>query len=160
MAEDRHAEKRVHEDGLIINDALRYDNELLKTLERKQNADYVKQQIEERAARRNSEKFASKKEHPGYWGPEEKNVYTDAVKLQHRKELVAQMEVNQNRRLDSRDRKLRQERCIVENGVLEMMADRDRNAAKVERRRSALNRAWNNQVQIKLAQQAVDHIGR
>lgn len=160
LAEDRQAEKRMHEDGLIINDALRYDNELLKGLERKQNAEYIKQQIDERKVRRDSEKSALKGEGGGYWGPEEKNVYTDAVKMQHRRELVAQMEVNQNRKLDSRDRKLRQERCIVENGVLEMMADRDRNTAKVERRRSALNRAWNNQVLIKRAQQQVDHIGR
>jgi len=160
LAKDRHSEKRMHEDGLIINDALRYDNELLKSMERKQNADYVAQQIEERKERKNFEKQISKTENPGYWGPEEKHVYTDAMREQHRRELVAQMEVNQNRRLDSRDRRLRQERCLVENGVQEMLADRDRLAAKADRRRSALNRAWNNQVQIKLAQQHVDLIGR
>merc|ERR1712139_302142 len=127
-------------------------------MERKQNAEYMKHQIEERKDRKAFEKQAARSEHAGYWGPEEKNVYTDAVKMQHRRELVAQMEVNQNRRLDSRDRRLRQERCLVENGVLEMIADRDRQVAKAERRRAALNRAWNNQVQIKRAQQHVDQI--
>merc|ERR1712216_17714 len=126
LAQDRLAERQVAEDGLIINDALRYDNELLKNMERKENAEYVKAQIEERKERATKELRDRRSQPGGYWGPEEKPPRSGRMKHQTREELESQMQVNESRKVDSRQRKLVQERCIVENAVKELVEEQGR----------------------------------
>merc|ERR1719487_2170691 len=98
LAADRLAERQQAEDGLVINDALRLDNELLQTVERKQCAEYVKSQMKEREARADAERRDRRGANGGYWGPEEKPIRSTKLQQQIRQELVAQMEVNQVRK--------------------------------------------------------------
>merc|ERR1719428_1523796 len=51
LAADKHKEVQQHEEGLMINDALRYDNALMKAVERKKTQEFLKAQIAERDAR-------------------------------------------------------------------------------------------------------------
>merc|ERR1712139_18310 len=126
----------------------------------RQCAEAVKGQIQERQVRAELERKDRRGESSGYWGPEEKPIRSAKLQQQVRQELVAQMEVNQSRKLDSRDRKLRQERCIVENALDRMVEDHDKVSVRVAKQKEILNKAWNNQVQIKRAQRQVDSIGQ
>merc|ERR1712139_101497 len=115
----------------------------------RQCAEAVKGQIQERQVRAELERKDRRAAPSGYWGPEEKPIRSTKLQQQVRQELVAQMEVNQTRKLDSRDRKLRQEKCIVDNALDRMVEDHDRVSARAVKQKDILNRAWNNQVQIK-----------
>lgn len=159
MAADRHSEARRHEEGLMINDALRYDNALIKATERQKNAEFLRGQIEERKKRAQAEKKEQRAECAGYWGPEEKDLQAGDLHDNHCKHLIAQMEVNQHRRLDSRHRRLQQEKKLIENSMREMAVDRLRDREKADRHRSVLTHTWANQQKIRSAVQHVEGIG-
>merc|ERR1719159_2300010 len=135
LALDRHREARGHEEGLMINDALRYDNALIKASERQKNAEFLKGQMQERKARAEMERKEQRKECAGYWGPEEKNLQPGDIHEDHCKHLIHQMEVDQHRRLDERHRQLQQEKKIVENSMREMSLDRSKACEKAERQK-------------------------
>eukprot|EP00448_Togula_jolla_P007845 CAMPEP_0170615756 /NCGR_PEP_ID=MMETSP0224-20130122/25510_1 /TAXON_ID=285029 /ORGANISM="Togula jolla, Strain CCCM 725" /LENGTH=421 /DNA_ID=CAMNT_0010941515 /DNA_START=48 /DNA_END=1313 /DNA_ORIENTATION=- len=149
------AEAAQVEDGMLVNDALRYDSLLSKAAERRRNAAFLENQIEERRRRDIMEVEEKRKEPAGYWGPEEKALQDSE---QHRalcSDLVAQIEVNQHRRLDSRSRRLRQERRLVDNTMAEMSQDRVREQQKVVEQRQALKSTWQTQREIKEAKIAI-----
>ena len=55
----------------------------------------------------------------GYWGPEEKDAGGAHIHIAMTNDIIKQMEVNQNRRLESRGRRLRQEhRCALQTLLL------------------------------------------
>merc|ERR1719335_1534374 len=156
---DRHREARSHEEGLMINDALRYDNSLIKASERAKNAEFLRGQISERQMRADMERKEQRKECAGYWGPEEKNLQPGDIHQDHCKHLIHQMEINQHRRLDDKHRKLQQEKKIVENSMMEMAMDRHKANEKVTRQRKVLTQTWNNQTKIREAMKVVENIG-
>merc|ERR1719359_13023 len=91
LAIDRHREATQHEEGLMINDALRYDNALQMAAERQKNAQYLKEQIAEREQRVKMERTQQRGESCGYWGPEEKNLQNPDAHEDHCKYLISQM---------------------------------------------------------------------
>jgi len=159
LAADRHREARAHEEGLMINDALRYDNALIKASERAKNAEFLRGQINERKMRADMERKEQRKECAGYWGPEEKNLQAGDIHEDHCKHLIHQMEIDQHRRLDDKHRKLQQEKKIVENSMMEMAIDRSKANEKVTRQRKVLTQTWNNQTKIREAMKVVENIG-
>lgn len=161
MAAERREDAREHEEGKAINESLRYDDDRAQQIARKQNAEYVHAQMTERETREASHARSLKEAPHGYWGPEEK-IAVDKRTFQEQmcKDLVAQMAVNQNRKLDSRDRNLRQERCLVENAVADMLRERDRQVARAAKQKDALKRAWKNQVQMRTVRNNVELIGK
>eukprot|EP00746_Dinoflagellata_sp_MGD_P161823 gnl/MRDRNA2_/MRDRNA2_89110_c0_seq1.p1 gnl/MRDRNA2_/MRDRNA2_89110_c0~~gnl/MRDRNA2_/MRDRNA2_89110_c0_seq1.p1 ORF type:complete len:436 (-),score=120.73 gnl/MRDRNA2_/MRDRNA2_89110_c0_seq1:411-1718(-) len=159
LAMDRHREARSHEEGLMINDALRYDNALIKASERAKNAEFLRGQISERQMRADMERKEQRKECAGYWGPEEKNLQPGDIHQDHCKHLIHQMEVDQHRRLDDKHRKLQQEKKIVENSMAEMAIDRSKAVEKSHRQKKVLTQTWNNQTKIREAMRVVENIG-
>jgi len=159
LAMDRHQEARSHEEGLMINDALRYDNALIKASEREKNAEFLRGQINERKKRADMERKEQRKECAGYWGPEEKNLQAGDIHQDHCKHLIHQMEVDQQRRLDDKHRKLQQEKKIVENSMMEMAIDRHKACEKSLRHKKVLTQTWNNQTKIREAMRVVENIG-
>lgn len=159
LAADRHSEARRHEEGLMINDALRYDNALIKATERQKNAEFLRGQIEERKKRADAERKEQRATCAGYWGPEEKDLQAGDLHDNHCRHLIAQMEVNQHRRLDSRHRRLQQEKKLIENSMREMAVDRLRDREKADRHRAVLTHTWANQQKIRSAVQHVEGIG-
>jgi hypothetical protein len=159
LALDRHREARSHEEGLMINDALRYDNALIKASERQKNAEFLRGQISERKMRADMERTEQRKECAGYWGPEEKNLQAGDIHEDHCKHLIHQMEVDQHRRLDDKHRKLQQEKKIVENSMMEMAIDRHKAVQKSTRQKAVLTQTWNNQAKIREAMKIVENIG-
>merc|ERR1719428_1436016 len=159
LAMDRHREARSHEEGLMINDALRYDNALIKASERAKNAEFLRGQINERKVRADMERKEQRKECAGYWGPEEKNLQAGDIHKDHCAHLIHQMEVDQHRRLDDKHRKLQQEKKIIENSMLEMAIDRQKAYEKTERQKKVLTQTWGNQQKIREAMKVVKYIG-
>merc|ERR1711904_496876 len=159
LAMDRHREARGHEEGLMINDALRYDNALIKASERAKNAEFLRGQINERKIRADMERKEQQKECAGYWGPEEKNLQAGEIHQDHCNHLIHQMEVDQHRRLDDKHRKLQQEKKIVKNAMMEMAIDRVKATDKSQRQKKVLTQTWNNQAKIREAMKVVENIG-
>lgn len=160
LALDRHREARGHEEGLMINDALRYDNALIKASERAKNAEFLRGQIKEREMRASVERKEQRKESAGYWGPEEKNLTPGDIHGDHCKHLIHQMEVDQHRRLDDKHRKLQQEKKIIENSMMEMAVDRNKACRKSAHQKATLVQTWNNQTKIREAMKVVENIGQ
>merc|ERR1719253_1511703 len=133
----------------MVNDALRYDATFAKNRERERNADYLKAQIEERRAKDESEVRARRSETAGYWGPEEEECPGMTAHLMHSTDLIRQMEVNQARKIDSRSRRLNQERRIVDNSLAEIHQDRQLERQKVQEHREVLVTTWNSQKKIR-----------
>jgi len=145
----RQKEAQTFEDGMMVNDALRYDATFAKSRERGKNADYLKAQIEERRIKDETDARARKSESAGYWGPEEKECPGMTDQLMHSTDLIRQMEVNQARRIDSRSRRLKQERRIVDNSLAEIHQDRELERQKVQVHREVLVTTWNSQKKIR-----------
>merc|ERR1719299_326245 len=124
LALSRHKESAHYAEGLMINDALRYDNALIKAAERKKNAEFLRGQIEERNARIESERKDQRSQCAGYWGPEEKNLQASQLHDEHCRTLIAQMQIDQHRRLDDQHRRLQQEKRLIANSMKEMAIDR------------------------------------
>merc|ERR1712187_1037385 len=92
-----------------------------------------------------------RREPAGYWGPEEKTEQASDVVKKHCNDLIVQMEVNQHRRLDSRGRRIRQERRLVDNCIAEMTQDRERDRQKQAQHKEVLVATWKSQKKIKQA---------
>merc|ERR1719356_1530916 len=122
-------------------------------MDRRRNAEYLKEQIEEKRHKEESEKNERRKEPVGYWGPEEKSRYGEDLLKKHCNDLITQMEVNQYRRLDSRSRRIRQERRLVDNCMAEMTLDRERDRQKHLQHKEVLVTTWKSQQRIKEARQ-------
>merc|ERR1719277_275649 len=114
-------------------------------MDRRRNAEYLKEQIEERRKKEDSEIQDRRKEPAGYWGPEEKRGKEQDAVRNHCNDLITQMEVNQYRRLDSRSRRIRQERRLVDNCVAEMTQDRERERQKHQLHKEVLVTTWKSQ---------------
>merc|ERR1712039_923948 len=96
------------DDGMLVNDALRYDNGLTKAIERRRHADYLQDQMAERKAQAERERLQKHAECAGYWGPENKDRQGGAVQKEISCHLIKQMEVDQQRKTHSRNQRLRQ----------------------------------------------------
>lgn len=155
-AQQREMERQQWEESLLVNDALRYDKDQAKMAEKKRTAQFLLNQMEEhkhQAAREHTEK---RTERPAYWGPEEKQPQPAEIHRDHCKDIIQQMEVVQNRRLNSRSRRLRQERQIVDNGLAEMSQDREKERTKANRHREVLTTTWQSQQKIRQALTALE----
>lgn len=142
-------EAQAWEEGMTVNDALRYDAAESKSSERKKNASYLRAQIEERERKDAREKEERRQTKAGYWGPEEKRCLSGSSFLNHNSDLIAQMEVNQHRRLDSRNRRLIQERRLVDNSLAEISQDRDVERQKLALHKEVLVTTWDSQRKIR-----------
>jgi len=140
---------------MLVNDALRYDSSKSKNAERRRNAEYLQVQMQEKMKKDGEEK--SYFQSPcGYWGPEEKPVQMQELHRSLCSDLVKQMEVNQNRKLDSRGRRLKVERRLIDNCMAEISQDRDRDKAKAALHKEVLVTTWASQQKIKQAKNRVD----
>lgn len=156
LASKRGGEQSQWEDGMLVNDALRYDRSQSKAADRKRNAQFLEQQITDRKSITDKDKQDRNGETAGYWGPEEKERQGPEVNTQHCVDLINQMEVNQHRRLDSRNRRLRQERRLIDNACAEMSEDRHRERHKFMQHREVLTTTWKSQQKIKQAISTVE----
>merc|ERR1719253_1392634 len=125
-------EAQQWEEGMAVNDALRYDGTRMKAIERQKNAEYLKQQVQERRDKESKDVEARRAEIAGYWGPDEKALRDPQNLRSHCTDLIQQMEVNQNRKLDSRSKRLVQERNVIDNSLAEMSADRSKEREKYQ----------------------------
>jgi len=149
LTRQRHLEAQNWDDGMMVNDALRYDNTVGKAAERQKNAVHLKRQIEERKDRREQETQARRGEPAGYWGPDEKEL-RDADELRvHCGDIIKQMEVNQVRKLKSRSRRLQQEKVVIDNSLAEMSADRVKEKEKIQQHKDILLTTWESQRKIR-----------
>eukprot|EP00929_Paragymnodinium_shiwhaense_P007986 TRINITY_DN111905_c0_g1_i1.p1 TRINITY_DN111905_c0_g1~~TRINITY_DN111905_c0_g1_i1.p1 ORF type:complete len:480 (+),score=152.95 TRINITY_DN111905_c0_g1_i1:53-1441(+) len=157
-ATKRAVEMKQADDGTLVNDALRYDSGKAKADERLRNAEYLKKQMNEKKGKLQAEK--QERERPGgYWGPD--NKPSEDVAAQNKElcgDLITQMHVNQHRRLDSRCRRLRQERRLIDNCMAEMSQDRQRDRQKHQQHREVLVQTWESQQKIRKAMEKVELI--
>eukprot|EP00928_Gymnodinium_smaydae_P077353 TRINITY_DN6063_c0_g1_i2.p1 TRINITY_DN6063_c0_g1~~TRINITY_DN6063_c0_g1_i2.p1 ORF type:complete len:486 (-),score=112.64 TRINITY_DN6063_c0_g1_i2:122-1441(-) len=158
LARRRDVEMRQAEEGTRVFDCLRVDDAQDRAAQRRKHAVYLKKQIEEKAKRASTERSAKQAEPAGYWGPDEKPVQDNEVHRLLCNDLIKQMEVDQHRRLDSRCRRLRQERRLVDNCMAEMTQDREKDRQKAAQQREVLTKTWQSQQQIKKALQQVEAI--
>jgi len=152
----RQTELNQWEEGLMVNDALRYDGARSKAVELKKNAQFLKGQVEEKHQQKERELYNRRAEPAGYWGPEEKSLPGNYIHRQHCNDLIKQMEVNQNRRLDSRSRRLRQEQRLVDNSVAEMTQDRQKDQMKLQQHKEILIATWDSQRKIREVMDRID----
>jgi len=146
------------EEGLVVNDALRFDGVNAKSEEKKRNAEFVQAQIKERKAMVAAQVQKRRAEPAGYWGPEEKGGLDPDIFRRNANEIIQQMEVNQNRRLESRHRKLDQERMMVDNSVAEMSSDRAKEQAKVVQHKQILTSTWDSQKKIREVMKRIEKL--
>lgn len=149
LTKERQLEAQAWEDGLMVNDALRYDATQSKVRERRQNAEFLQQQIQERKKKDRHEKEESRSQQVGYFGPEDKECPDILDHVTHTSQLIKQMEVNQNRRLDSRSRRLEQETRLVDNSLAEIRQDRNAEQQKLRQHREVLVTTWDSQRKIR-----------
>merc|ERR1712178_193441 len=149
LTRERQLEAQAWEEGMMVNDALRYDATQSKVLDRQKNAEFLKQQIEERKKKDEREKKERRSQIPGYWGPEDKECPDSFDHVKHTSQLIKQMEVNQHRRLDSRNRRIEQERRLVDNSLAEISQDRDAERLKLQLHREVLVTTWDSQRKIR-----------
>lgn len=159
LAADKHKEVQQHEEGLMINDALRYDNALMKAVERKKTQEFLKAQIAERDARIEQEKKEQRAACCGYFGPEEKNLQQPEVHEDHCRTLISQMATDQHRRIDVKYHQLQEEKQIVNNTMHVMATDRAKAVEKAARQKEILTKSWKNQKKIRTAMETVERIG-
>lgn len=146
---NRLEESKRWNENFIVGDAMRYDNTQAKAKDRKDNQAYVLMQIEEKRRHEEEAKCQRETEVPGYWGPDEKGLQAAHVTTTHCEELIKQMAVDQHRRLDSRNRRLRQERRLIDNSMAEMAMDRERDKHKQSLQREVLTTTWKSQRRIR-----------
>lgn len=158
LREKRENEVRQWEDGMLANDALRDDMKNAKSVERRRVAQFLKIQMKERSRKDRVDLEEKRAEPIGYWGPEEKELQSDELHRSHCGDLIKQMQVNQQRRLDERNQRLRQERRLIDNSVAEMSQDRQKERLKAAQHKEVLTTTWKSQQKIRHAQEAVDAI--
>lgn len=149
-------EAQEWEDGMTVNDALRYDSTRVKGAERMKNAVYLKQQVEEHRDKLENDRQARRAEPAGYWGPEEKELRDPIVFREHCGHLINQMEVNQHRKIYSRSKRLEQEKTIIDNSVAEMSADREKERDKLAQHKEILTMTWDSQRKIRQVVKRID----
>lgn len=154
----RQSEAAQLEDGILVNDALRYDSRVAKAADRRKNAEFLQSQMRERKSKMDDEAKERRAEPAGYWGPEEKEMQDEDMHRVHCHDLITQMEVNQSRRLDSRHRRLRQERRLVDNSMAAMSMDRDKERQKYLQHREVLTTTWQSQQRIRDAMTRIENL--
>jgi len=149
LSAQRELEQQQYEDGMLVNDALRYDNGQNRAAERRSHSVHLQSQIADKKERKKQAKAKSDAEEPGYWGPEQKEAQDGKVHNVHCSELINQMEIDQQRRASDRKQRLRQERRLVDNCMAEMSQDRDTERQKALQHREVLTTTWKSQKKIK-----------
>merc|ERR1711879_858303 len=153
---ERQQEQQREADSILVADTVRLDANQRKADAQRKNAEYLQTQMQERRERDEQEKITDKAQPAGYWGPEEKPAQAHVVHRNMCTDLIKQMEVDQGRRLDSRGRRLRQERRLIDNCTAEMMQDRERECQKNVQHREVLLTTWASQQRIKEAVRRLD----
>eukprot|EP00440_Ansanella_granifera_P017878 gb/GFBE01019416.1/.p1 GENE.gb/GFBE01019416.1/~~gb/GFBE01019416.1/.p1 ORF type:complete len:476 (+),score=136.40 gb/GFBE01019416.1/:1-1428(+) len=156
LSQKRQGETQMQEDSMLVADALRYDGNNAKSDERRRHAQFLKKQIEEKKRREQDDRRSKQGESAGYWGPEEKPAQSTNTHRAHCSDLIKQMEVDQNRKLLDRSQKLRQEKKIIENCLVQMEQDREVERKKNSQHREVLVTTWKSQQKIKEAMKAID----
>lgn len=154
----RRLEAAQWEDGLLVHDALRYDSSKAKNEERRRHAQFLQQQIEERRTKEQEEKVHKQAESAGYWGPMEKEAQDPQFHREHCSDLIKQMEVDQHRRLNSRNQRLRQERRLIDNSIAAMCEDREKERQKFNQHREVLVTTWKSQQKIREAIRTIENL--
>jgi len=154
----REMESHQWQEGMLVNDALRYDRDKASAEARKQNADVLRRQMEEAKNRNRKDKKDRHYEKAGYWGPEEKAPQDPDVHREHCADLIKQMEVDQTRRTANKHQRLRQERQLIDNSMAEMSQDRMKEREKMAQHREVLTTTWHSQQKIKQALATIDAI--
>jgi hypothetical protein len=144
------------DEGMMVNDALRYDTGVVNAAERKKNAAFLQTQAEDKRIKKLQEVQERRAECAGYWGPDEKDFPDSDLQRHHCGDLIRQMQVNQHRRLDSRSRRLDQERVMIDNSVAEMSADRAKEREKLAQHRQILITTWDSQRKIRQVMDRID----
>eukprot|EP00927_Polykrikos_kofoidii_P067307 TRINITY_DN62808_c0_g1_i1.p1 TRINITY_DN62808_c0_g1~~TRINITY_DN62808_c0_g1_i1.p1 ORF type:complete len:437 (-),score=119.95 TRINITY_DN62808_c0_g1_i1:369-1679(-) len=157
-ARRRELETQQAMDGMLVNDALRYDSTLAKAADMRRNQAFLRAQMEEKQQKDRGEVYQRQREPAGYWGPEEKPMQSGELIGEHCRDLISQMEVNQRRRVGSRCRRLRQERRLVDNCMAEMSEDRERDRAKAAQQKDVLTTTWKSQKKVKQALDTIEQL--
>jgi len=143
---------------LLVNDALRYDGARVKVEERARNATYLKKQVQDRRDKEEREKKDRRAEPAGYYGPEEKGMTDVGTLRQNCQHLIQQMEVNQMRRLDSRSRRLAEEKQVIENSIADMSLDRVKEREKLLEHKDILKTTWESQRKIRQVKERIEKL--
>jgi len=157
QAQKNQDDLRDWHEGLMVHDALRHDNGRARVAENRRVQDVLRNQMKESEERR-------KREHQdifggiGYFGPEEKEVQPQGMHTEHCADLIQQMQVNHQRRIHENDKKLRQEKRLIDNGIAEMAQDRHMQRHKAKQHKDVLTATWSSQQKIKSAIKAVENI--
>jgi len=149
LTQKKQVEHQLWEDGLSVNDALGADGAAAKAIEARKNAQELKVQMEERRKRVKDEKDEKRSQIMGYWGPEEKEVRSNNIDREHCTHIIKQMEVDQLRKQEEKNARLRQEKRLVDNCLAEMTRDRRKEAEKVKQHKEVLTTTWHSQCKIK-----------
>merc|ERR1719352_1376653 len=143
----------------MVNDALRYDGSRLKAAERQNNAACLQKQVDEKKQKQQQELEAKRAECAGYWGPDDKQLQDTGELRQVASSLIMQMEDNQNRKIDSRSRRLQQEQVVIDNSLAEMSADRVKEREKLVQHKAILTTTWESQRKIRQVMDRIDKLG-
>jgi hypothetical protein len=154
----RQAEVQAWEEGLMVTDALRYDRDRAKAAERRRNAEFLERQMHENEAKQKDAKKDYRARDGGYWGPEEKALQSGDLHRDHCADLIKQMEVDQLRKISSRQQRLKQEKRLIDNSIEEMAQDRQKQKVKAVQVRQVLTTTWKSQVKIRQAKKNLDAI--
>jgi hypothetical protein len=142
------AEQQEWEEGMLVNDAIKYDRDKAKAIERRRNKDYLLSQMEEKKTVRKQEHDSEMGKYVGYWGPEEKPLQDVSVRRDHCSDLIKQMEVDQKRKTMERNTAVREEKKLLKNAMTELVRDRMRDRRKAQEEKSVLTSTWGNQEKI------------
>jgi len=156
LSRKRQSEALEEQDGRLVNDALRYDSSKSKGIERRRNAEFLESQMKEKETARRRELEEERSQPAGYMGPEEKEPQGQELNEELNRDLIMQMSVNQHRRLDSRHRRLRQEKRLIDNSMAEMWQDREKEKVKLQQHREVLTTTWDSQQKIREAKTRVE----
>lgn len=156
LQRSRAMQDQTWEDGLLVNDALRYDNEQTKAMDRRLNAQDLQSQIEEKKTKKQAELHKRRGEIPGYWGPTEKELQDPGTHTALCGDLIRQIEVDQQRRISSRNQQLKQERRLIDNCIKEMSQDRRKEQQKIMQHREVLTTTWKSQQKIQEAIKTIE----
>lgn len=158
LNQKRYAQAQEWEDGMMVNDALRYDGSQLKAAARQRHASHLLQQAEDSRQLKKQEVEAKRAEPAGYWGPDNKDLQDPNAFRQLASGLIHQMETKQNRKLDSRSRRLQQEQVVIDNSLAEMSADRVKEHEKLTQHRVILTTTWESQQKLQQVRKRIDKL--
>lgn len=145
-------EMQLWEEGLAVSDAIGADSSQQKAIAVRRHGEDLKLQIADRERRAEAEKEEKRSQVFGYWGPDSKESKARGKKEDPReitKFYQAQMKVNKERKALEKQLQHRQEKRIVENCLVQIAEERDREAEKERRQREVLVTTWHSQKKIK-----------